>query len=408
MIIFYLLIGVMPLSDHPVWGRVVGEVTVVKYIGLVCLLYAVLHLAARRAVPSFFGTWQARFFLILYLIATISHFTQSLLTSGLFNAFLRYTSFLLLLFITVSIVDSVRRLRWVLLVAVGSVAFASLYVIREWQKYHNVYTDFRPGWVVGDPNYFTISGLLCLPVAFCFMSEWRTRWERLYCLGCLIVTLVGVTLGASRGGFLGLVAAFVFVALRSRHRVRNLALASVLVLPLSLISSASPVQRLLHPSHGDVQGEESRLALWKAGLRMVQQHPLRGIGLNNFRPLVGQYEETGETFLNVAHNTYLEVAAETGLPALLAFLAILYFSYRTLEQVRRGTLHSGAMLLHQAAVGIQAGLVGCAVAIFFVSGQYQKLLWLMVFLSMCLPPLVPVGKTQRGPAETAPVSRGKV
>jgi hypothetical protein len=36
---------------------------------------------------------------------------------------------------------------------------------------------------------------------------------------------------------------------------------------------------------------------------------------------------------------------------------------------------------------MQTGLIGYAVAIFFMSAQYQKLLWLVVFLSACLPPL---------------------
>ena len=43
---------------------------------------------------------------------------------------------------------------------------------------------------------------------------------------------------------------------------------------------------------------------------------------------------------------------------------------------------------YNAALALQAGLLGSAVAIFFVSGQYQKLLWLTVFLSVCMPGIV--------------------
>lgn len=391
MMLFYLLVGVMPLSQHHIWGAMVGEATVFKYLGAFCVLYAVIHLATRRNFPPFFATWQARLFVVFFLIATTSYLAHYIPKPWESSPFLSYVSFLLLLFVTLTVVDSPRRLRWVLLVAIGSVAFASLYMIREWQKAYPVHGfSYRPGWVVGDPNYFTISALLTLPLAFYMMLERRSLWERWFCLGCLIVTLVAVTLGASRGGFLGLVAAFLFVVWRSRRRPRNLALVSASLLALSFASPVSPVKRLLHPARSDVEAEESRLVAWHAGLCMIRAHPFTGIGLGNFKILMPLYGGPGAKVDSIAHNAYVEIAAEMGIPALLIFLAMLYFSHRTLQQVSRRQQVSGRKLLRQAAFGIQGGLLGSAVALFFVSGQYQKLLWLMVFLSMCLPGLLPL------------------
>jgi hypothetical protein len=76
-----------------------------------------------------------------------------------------------------------------------------------------------------------------------------------------------------------------------------------------------------------------------------------------------------------------------GLPALLVFLGILFFSYLTLGRVRVRAIRARQPFVWQAALGLQSGLVGAAVAIFFVSGQYQKLLWLAIFLSTCMPAL---------------------
>lgn len=392
MILFYLLISVMPLSSHPLWGRFVGEMTVIKYVGAGCLLYAGLHLAARKQLPRYFSTAQSKWFLLFFFLTTLSYVTLGRAFSWESSPLISYLSFAFLFFIVLSVVDSLYRLRWVLLISVGSVAFASLYVIREWQKYHHTWEHFRPGWYVGDPNYYTVSALVALPLAFYLMLERRPRWERLFCLGCLVTTLVGVTLAASRGGFLGLIAAFLFVVLRSRQRVRNLVLASALLVPLSLAAPTSPLKRLLYPAHFDVGSTETRKALWKAGLRMVQENPVTGIGLGAFKPVVGEYAEPGQQLKNVAHNTYIEIAAELGLPGLVAFLGMLGTTFLGLERVARRTARAGPALLHQAALGIQGGLVGCGVSVFFVSGQYQKLFWLMVFLSMCLPPLVQKAK----------------
>ncbi len=388
MIFFYLLVGVMPLSQHRIWGRTVGDMTVFKYLGAVCLLYAVFYLGLRRKLPPFFHTWQARLFALFYLIATASYFTHRVGARWETSPFVSYTSFFLLFFVTLTVVDSLRRLRIVLLIAIGSFAYASLYVVREWQKYHSLYEGFRPGWVVGDPNYFTASALLILPLAFYLMLERRPGWERLFCLGSLIVILLGLTLAASRGGFLGLVAALLFFVLNSRQRARNLALVALLVLPLSLISPASPVARLLHPGGTETEAQQNRLVAWKAGLRMIQAHPLVGIGLGNFKPLMAVYADPDVKVESVAHNVYIEIAAEMGIPALLVFAGIMYFSYRTASQVRRRLVRSGPPLLQQTALGFQAGLLGFAVACLFVSAEYQKLYWLMVFLSVCMAPLV--------------------
>ncbi len=394
MILFYILILVMHLSNHPLWSRVEGDLTIFKYLGAGCGLYSIFHLCVRRKVPAFFATWQSRFFFLLYLIAATSYFTKTLSNQLGFSPLMSYTSFLLLFFITLSIVDSLARLRWVVLMAIGSVAFGSLYVIREWQKYHNLYANFRPGWVVGDSNFFATSVILCLPLAFCLMQQRRLRWERWFCLGCLVVTLVAVTLCASRGAFLGLVAAFLYFVWRSRRRVRNFVLVTILVLPFSLVLPSSPVHRFLHPSRNDKEAAGFRIVAWKAGLRMIRAHPLVGIGLGNFKPMMEFYKDPDEKVHTMAHNIYIEIAAEMGLPALLTYLAMMYFSYRTLEQVRRRSLRSGPPLLHQAALGIQAGLVGYAVGAFVLSAQYQKLFWLVVFLSMCLSSLARSLKSQ--------------
>jgi O-antigen ligase len=275
-----------------------------------------------------------------------------------------------------------------MLVAIGSVAFASLYMVREWQHNHNLYADFRPGWVLGDPNYFTISAVLTLPLAFHLMLGSRRPWERVFCAGCLLVTVLAVTLGASRGGFLGLVAAFLFVVWHSRARIRNLVVAGGLVLPLSLLLPISPLGRLLHPSGGDKGAEDSRTVLWQAGLRMMAAHPIAGIGLGNFKPLVQGYERGDANENHIAHNAYVEIGAEMGVPALFVFLGILLSSYLTLGRVRARAFRAKQPFVWQTALGLQAGLVGAAVAIFFVSGQYQKLLWLAIFLSMCMPAFV--------------------
>ena len=384
MILFYFLVSVMPLVKHPIWSHFVGDLTVTKYVGAACVVYAIFHLATCNSRPAAFWSPFAKWFTGFYLLALYSFLTKSLPFPWHLSPMLSYSSFMLLFFVTGAVVDSLPRLRWTLIVAIGSLGFASLYVLREWQKYHKVEAGIRPGWMLGDANYYALSAVLCIPLAFCLARQVRTRWEKLLLYGCLLITLSGVTLGASRGGFLGLMASLAFATWRSANRLRYAAFLGLFLIPILLIAPVTPFERLLHPNFSDQEAAQERIVAWKAGLKMIKAHPWTGVGLGNFKPLVRQYEEAGDMRVEtLAHNTYIEIAAEMGIPGLLLFLGILLASMRTLSDVYKRAPDS-ATLLRAAALGLQTGLVGAMVGIFFLSSETQRLLWLILFLVPCV------------------------
>ena len=156
------------------------------------------------------------------------------------------------------------------------------------------------------------------------------------------------------------------------------------LVPLMLISPSSPLGRLLKPDQSDTESSDSRLGLWKHGLLMFAESPLFGVGVGNFQPLMRQ--RTNDPALDhIAHNTYIEIAAELGLAGFVLFGAVVFGTLKTLRRVRDRAARLGPPLLHAGAEGLEVGIVAFLVGAFFVSAQYQKLFWLAVFLSMCLP-----------------------
>jgi O-antigen ligase len=295
---------------------------------------------------------------------------------------MNYISFAVFFFITVVVIDSLDRVRSVMLVAIGSMAFASLYVLREWQK-SGFAAASRPGWVTGDPNYFTVSALLFLPMALYLGQAARNRTERVFCAGCFLLTLLAIIAGASRGGFLALLAEATYFGLRSRRRASVMILAGVTLFAAAVILPNSPLTRLLEPGQGDVESSDVRLRLWSIGMTAAWKHPLTGVGAGNFGLLTAGRED-----FVVAHNTYVDVAAELGFPGLFALLAVLGTTFLSARRIRRYAEHSGSSLIAHMSQGIQAGLIGYAVSAFFVSASWQKFLWLLVFLSISLEILV--------------------
>lgn len=389
MILFYLLILIMPLENHPIWEHHFGPLTVIKYIGLGCCVAAAFYLPARKGgVPQFLGTWQARLFVLLLFIAIVSYATKGYNERSSFeNPLTMYISFLLLYFITITLVDSPRRLRNVLLVAIGSVGFASLYVIREWQR-SGFSSEFRPGWVVGDANYFTVSVAACIPIAIYLFIVSRRKGERWYCFACIVPSLFAAWLGASRGGFIALTLSSIWLFWHTRYRWKFIAILALLAVPVLAVSSNSPVRRLFEPTKFDRASSENHWLVLKAGIRMTLANPLFGVGLGQFRRQVLNYADPQLRHAFIAHDAYIEVSSEMGIPALLIYIAMLGFCFTSLSRSHKIAALRGITSLEEAAVGVEAGLIGSSTAVLFVSGEDTKLYWLMIFLSMTLPPLI--------------------
>jgi len=152
-------------------------------------------------------------------------------------------------------------------------------------------------------------------------------------LMALLWQAAGLVLTFSKGGFVTLavmaaafVALTVLPAIMRRHRAIVIAGAIVLALAAG-VAGAVVISRVA--AHGF--GEEStgaegslrvRLGYWIAAGRMIIDHPLQGVGLGNFGDFYSQYKlaEAGE--VQRAHNNYLQVAAEMGIPGLIAFCVL--------------------------------------------------------------------------------------
>jgi O-antigen ligase len=144
-------------------------------------------------------------------------------------------------------------------------------------------------------------------------------------------------------------------------------------------------------AESDVAGLEAsnraHTALLWAGLRMVADAPITGVGPQNFKAYSLEYAPE-LTRGYIAHNTYLELAAETGVPVLFLFLLLLWHTFRTLN---RATTLGGSREGRELATwadGLRSGLLGFVVSASFISAQYEKMFWLVVFASIVIERLL--------------------
>jgi O-antigen ligase len=177
-------------------------------------------------------------------------------------------------------------------------------------------------------NFLAYHLVVSVPLALALREEVSTKqtwWaaRRAFWLGALVVLCAGVLVTASRGGALGLLTViglwFVrnLLAGRIAIGVIGAAIVAVVAAPTNPLSRADTAETL----SGKVDlSSKGRLDAWRTGMRMVWAHPGTGVGAGAFVGAYERYAPGDAESARSAHNSYVMIAAELGLPALAAFL----------------------------------------------------------------------------------------
>lgn len=244
--------------------------------------------------------------------------------------------------------------------------------------------DKRASGPLDDPNDLAYILVAALPLLVAVTPR-RTRYRYLFAVLAALAGLVlvaGAAATFSRGGTLALIAAVSCLVLRRALALRALAVACAAVasLALAVVLFAGPgLERAFQEkSYIAASNVDTRELRWQAAARILTEHPVLGVGPGGFRSLYAAASHNAEIDEQnpVAHNMYLEVAAELGLPGFVLFVGLLATAVVASER----TLRRGAD--RRQMVAIQASLLAVVVASTFLSEQYYLPLWSMVALAV--------------------------
>ncbi|GAA1274914.1 O-antigen ligase family protein [Saccharothrix xinjiangensis] len=292
---------------------------------------------------------------------------------------LRWLPFLLVTVVLVDVASREAPLRWVLGAAVAGAVVAATGAL------HSLFVEgeTRASGPLEDPNdlaYFLVAALPLL-VALRRPRRDATGSGRAATAGLALaatVLVAGAAATFSRGGARAMAADASWLAARRAIPVRALlagvAGSAVLVVGAALVAGPALDRAFQEKTHVAGANADTRELRWEAAARMLAEHPVLGVGPGGFRadyPAASHNAEVDEQS-PVAHNMYLEVAAELGLPGFALFAALLALTAVTGERVLRATADPGPV------VAVQASLVAVAVASAFLSQQYYLPLWSLV------------------------------
>lgn len=130
---------------------------------------------------------------------------------------------------------------------------------------------------------------------------------------------------------------------------------------------------------------ELRLEYWKGGMDALADHWIvgAGYGKESLRLEAGNQPERGQAPVKrEAHNTFLDLAVEVGVPGMILFVWLMWrIVARALAAFRRSDDPTG----RAAALGVSVGVVGLAVRLLFdhmLIGTLALQFWVLVALAM--------------------------
>ncbi len=179
----------------------------------------------------------------------------------------------------------------------------------------------------------------------------QKRWKPILLWILFLFVSIIVLLNNSRGGWvMYAVVAPVFgwrafiAKLRHRSLISAGLIAAGIVMIIGLYFSSSTFKARADQSLIALQGDKQafneasseRLPIWVAACRIIQAHPINGVGARNFRKVAPDYWPTDiETVLTNAtypHQYVLEYAVGTGLVGILGFIVSAFFCVRWWRQ----------------------------------------------------------------------------
>jgi O-antigen ligase len=272
----------------------------------------------------------------------------------------------------------------------------------SYQALHAIlYNGVGTGGFLGDENDVALACCVALPFALqgaLFLSGWR-RWVS-GALALLFTT--SIVASSSRGGFIALVAVVAYGVFASPHRMRNLAItvAAALVFYASVPASYKAEVASIFENREHDTGE-SRTFLWRAAWNMWLDHPVLGVGIDNFNWNVGRYQPKAGTgrfssamYLErdwttaAAHSLYFSVLSEGGAVGSLLFGAIVVGHFATVRRFRKLVAgHPGANVQLRRdttlyGTGLSMAMVGYLAAGAFLSCAYYPYPWMLSALAV--------------------------
>jgi probable O-glycosylation ligase (exosortase A-associated) len=241
-----------------------------------------------------------------------------------------------------------------------------------------------------DVNDLALHLNMALPMVLFFAMSIDGRRIRVGLWVLAVFVAVSILMTESRGGFLTLGILFTALWVGARGIKIWMRLVPAIALIVGFFFLPEPVQDRLSTLFSLTEDynyteEQGRVEIWKRGLGYLSDHPLTGVGIANFpvaeQTLSDRALYTGTAPARVTHNSFLQVAAETGIPGFLLYLGAFLTAFHRLGHLR-GRLKRVRNSPVAGELALMSGFLFMSLLAFCVGGFFLSLGYTPVLFSV--------------------------
>ena len=242
-------------------------------------------------------------------------------------------------------------------------------------------TENRPEGTLS--TYMTFAGLLMLAGVIALAKILFQKPTHKWLLGSIGIITLSLLLNLSRQAWFGFLIALIFLVFFWRKKI--LLLIPIILLVIYVASPLSVQQRVKSMLSGEDRTFTMRTTLWKGGWEIFKDYPLTGCGFRCVDLVNSQYPDpTGYIArFRGMHNNLIQVAVDTGILGVTAWLGIWFYFFRFLYH-KAITLEKNANE-RWVILGSAAAMLAFLAAGFFETNFYDSEVAMLLYFIMALP-----------------------
>ena len=265
-----------------------------------------------------------------------------------------------------------------------------------YQHVSDTYRDFfiHQGVGAGSSSFlanatdFGLAMVVVAPLALYLIPSVRSKILKFFAGGTLAAFITSILKSGSRGAAVAMFAMAGLFWFKSKNK---LILIVVMVLFVMIFWSMAPdawQERFI--SIGDYEEDATamqRIDLWKAGIRIFLDHPIFGVGVDQYgRAFESGYRPADYRGATAAHSIFIQAAAELGAGGLFILLLLLFVLFKRNWETRR--LYRKAGLnenwLWNFSLALDLSLLGFIVGGAFLTVLYYPHLYMILAMIISL------------------------
>ncbi len=331
-----------------------------------------------------------------YMIALAAMVSLSYLfayyhTESATGKFIEFLKVIAVAVFTTAQLDSKNRVRVLVLLMALSFAFYGV----KGGIWGLILQDARiirgPGGLLLDNNDFSLAMVMNIPFLYYLAFAEEDRRLKLFLRAAVFLTVMTIVMTGSRGGFLALATVFFALVLKSRYKrlaIPGALAAGVLFLIFIPADYRERIASIRTAAREDASAI-GRLRAWGVAREMIIAHPLLGVGFQNFVYAYKDFDpDVDKSVVRVAHNSYLQIWAETGTVSFLFFLAALGSTILLMRRLQRlNRVRDGPPWIGYYACIIEVSLYGFLMGAMFLNRGHFDFVYQEIAVGVALYPI---------------------